>query len=103
MGPSHHPSRSAYLNGFALAVALTVIPFAVVGFGILSGTAAYAIIAICAILQVIVHLVFFLHINVKTTPSDNILFLAFAAVLIFIMVGGTLWIMIDLHHRMFAA
>lgn len=101
MGPSHQPTASAYLNGFALAVVLTAIPFAVVGFGILSGTAAIVVIAICAVLQVIVHLLFFLHINTKTTPSENILFLAFAGVLIFIMVGGSLWIMVDLHHRMF--
>jgi cytochrome o ubiquinol oxidase operon protein cyoD len=41
-----------------------------------------------------------LHINFATTPKENLIALAFAAVLIFIMVGGSLWIMFDLYHRM---
>jgi cytochrome o ubiquinol oxidase operon protein cyoD len=47
-----------------------------------------------------VHLRYFLHIDLKSTPRDNLLALAFAAVLICIMIGGTLWIMLDLNARM---
>jgi len=89
-----------YIIGFALAVILTVIPFAVVWGGLLTGTQAYAVIAAGAVIQVIVHLVYFLHLDFKSTPAENLFFLIFAAVLIFIMVGGSLWIMTDLHHRM---
>jgi len=89
-----------YLIGFVLAVILTAIPFAVVGGGLLSGPQAYIVIASGALLQVMVHLVFFLHLDLKSTPAENLFFLGFAAVLIFIMVGGSLWIMTDLHHRM---
>ena len=53
-----------------------------------------------AILQILVHLRFFLHVNFTTTPRENIVALAFTAVLVVIMVGGSLWIMIDLHQRM---
>jgi hypothetical protein len=42
----------------------------------------------------------FLHIDLATTPRENLLALAFAAVLIFLMVGGTLWIMLGLNARM---
>jgi cytochrome o ubiquinol oxidase operon protein cyoD len=52
------------------------------------------------VVQVWVHLRFFLHIDLKDTPQDNLLALAFAALLIFIMVGGSLWIMLDLNARM---
>jgi cytochrome o ubiquinol oxidase subunit IV len=93
-------SLTTYLTGFVLAVILTAIPFTLVWGGILTGTAVYVVIAVAAILQVIVHLVFFLHIDLKSTPSENLFFLGFAAVLICIMVGGSLWIMMDLHHRM---
>lgn len=99
----NHPSErriGTYLNGFALAVVLTVIPFVTVMTGVISGPMVYAVIAVCAVVQVVVHLVFFLHIDLKSTPGENLFFLGFAAVLIFLMVGGSLWIMIDLHHRM---
>ncbi|MHA7772347.1 cytochrome o ubiquinol oxidase subunit IV [Roseibium sp. M-1] len=89
-----------YIIGFVLAVILTVIPFGVVWGGLLSGPMVYVVIASGAIMQVIVHLVYFLHLDFKSTPSENLFFLFFAAVLIFIMVGGSLWIMTDLHHRM---
>ncbi|WP_298818151.1 cytochrome o ubiquinol oxidase subunit IV [uncultured Roseibium sp.] len=100
MTPTAERSLTTYLVGFVLAVVLTAIPFAVVWGGLLTGPAVYAVIAVAAVLQVMVHLVFFLHLNFKSTPAENLFFLAFAAVLIIIMVGGSLWIMTDLHHRM---
>ncbi|MEM8728959.1 MAG: cytochrome o ubiquinol oxidase subunit IV [Pseudomonadota bacterium] len=95
-----HPKATRYLIGFALAVLLTAIPFGGVWSGLLTGTLAFVVIAIAAVLQVAVHLIFFLHISLDETPAENLFFLAFAGVLIFIMVGGTLWIMFDLHARM---
>jgi cytochrome o ubiquinol oxidase operon protein cyoD len=58
------------------------------------------VIAAAAVLQILVHLRFFLHLNFTTTPKENLLAIAFTAVLLFLMVGGSLWIMIDLHSRM---
>jgi cytochrome o ubiquinol oxidase operon protein cyoD len=94
-----HGLRS-YLVGFALAVILSVIPFALVALHALPPSRLLVVIAIAAILQVLVHLRFFLHLDLATTPRENLLAIAFTAVLIFIMVGGSLWIMIDLHSRM---
>ncbi|MEM9222111.1 MAG: cytochrome o ubiquinol oxidase subunit IV, partial [Pseudomonadota bacterium] len=96
MEKGHVPTVGNYLNGFALAVALTAIPFAVVWLGLLPASATIIVIAVTAIIQVVVHLVFFLHLSTKTTPSENLFFFAFAAVLIVLMVGGSLWIMVDL-------
>ena len=58
------------------------------------------VIAAAAVLQILVHLRFFLHLNFTTTPKENLLAIAFTSVLLFLMVGGSLWIMIDLHSRM---
>ena len=58
------------------------------------------VIAILAVVQVVVHLRFFLHLDLKSTPRENVLALSFAVVLICIMIGGSLWIMLDLHERM---
>ncbi|TYC56366.1 cytochrome o ubiquinol oxidase subunit IV [Rhodobacterales bacterium] len=100
MTHSEERVQTTYLTGFALAVVLTAIPFVLVWTGWLTGPAVYVVIAAAAVIQVLVHLVFFLHINLKSTPGENLFFLCFAAVLLFIMVGGSLWIMFDLHHRM---
>lgn len=92
--------RKAYTIGFGLAVVLTLIPFGIVAFGLLSAYSALVVIAVLALIQVLVHLFFFLHLNPRTAPRENLLALAFAAVLIFIMIGGSIWIMFDLHNRM---
>ena len=92
--------RRSYLTGVVLALILTLIPFAIAGYGLMPRSTALVVIAILAVIQVLVHLYFFLHMDPRTAPRENILTLGFAAVLIFIMIGGTLWIMLDLHHRM---
>ena len=90
----------SYLVGFVLAVVLTAIPFWVVWTHALPPSRTMMVIAGAAILQILVHLRFFLHIDFSSTPRENIVALAFTAVLILIMVGGSLWIMVDLHQRM---
>ena len=94
------PGLHSYLTGFVLALVLTLIPFGLVAADVLPRTSALIVIAIAALVQVLVHLRYFLHLNLSTTPRANILAIAFAAVLIFIMVGGSLWIMFDLNERM---
>ncbi|MDI1288019.1 MAG: cytochrome o ubiquinol oxidase subunit IV [Reyranella sp.] len=89
-----------YLIGFVLAVVLTAIPFYVVITHALPPQRTLLLIAGAAILQVLVHLRFFLHLNFTTTPKENLLAIVFTTVLIFIMVGGSFWIMFDLHQRM---
>ena len=89
-----------YLIGIVLALILTAIPFWLVYDGALRRETLLIVIAVFAVIQIFVHLIFFLHINFRTTPRENLIALAFAVVLIFIMVGGSLWIMFDLYHRM---
>ncbi|USG61941.1 cytochrome o ubiquinol oxidase subunit IV [Sneathiella marina] len=93
-------SLKSYLVGFGLAVVLTVIPFGLVWTGSLPHMTTLVIIIVAALVQVLVHLYFFLHMNFRSTPGENLLALAFATILIMIMVGGSIWIMFDLHHRM---
>jgi cytochrome o ubiquinol oxidase subunit IV len=89
-----------YLIGIVLALILTAIPFGIVASWALERQTALIVIAVFAVIQILVHLRFFLHIDFQTTPRENLVALAFAAVLICIMVGGSLWIMFDLYHRM---
>ena len=91
---------ATYLIGFVLAVVLTAIPFWLVATHALPPQRLLLVIGIAAVLQVLVHLRFFLHLNFTTTPKENLLALVFTALLTFIMVGGSFWIMFDLHQRM---
>jgi cytochrome o ubiquinol oxidase operon protein cyoD len=94
------PSLTSYLTGFALALILTAIPFALVATHSLPRLPTLIVIGVAAVVQVLVHLRYFLHMDLATTPRENLLAILFAAVLIVIMVGGSFWIMLDLHHRM---
>ena len=91
----------SYLIGFVLAVDPDGDPVRA-GRGEPAAAAARTliIIGVAAVLQILVHLRFFLHLDFTTTPRENLLAIVFTAVLIFLMVGGSFWIMIDLHHRM---
>jgi cytochrome o ubiquinol oxidase operon protein cyoD len=90
----------SYFVGFVLAVVLTAIPFYLVATHALPPSRIIYVIAAAAVLQILVHLRFFLHLNFATTPRENLLAIAFTAVLLGIMLGGSLWIMVDLHTRM---
>ncbi|MGI9281314.1 MAG: cytochrome o ubiquinol oxidase subunit IV [Endozoicomonas sp.] len=97
---AHEHSLKGYLTGLVLAVVLTVIPFWVVWSSAFSAKVLFGIIALCALIQVLVHLRYFLNISLKHTGKDYLATLFFAGVLIFIMVGGTIWILFDLNFRM---
>jgi cytochrome o ubiquinol oxidase operon protein cyoD len=90
----------SYLIGFALALILTAIPFALVATNPLPKSVTLAVIGVAAVIQILVHLRYFLHLDPASTPRENLLAILFAAILIFIMVGGSFWIMFDLHYRM---
>lgn len=92
----------SYSIGLALALVLTAMSFALAAWPLLDRQVSLAVIASAALVQALVHLRFFLRIDMHSTPRENLLALAFAVVLIVIMIGGSLWIMIDLHHRMAA-
>lgn len=93
-------STTPYLIGLGLAVVLTAISFGLAATGVLPRTSTIVVIAVAAVIQILVHLRFFLHINLMTTPRENLVALAFAVLLICIMLVGSFWIMLDLYHRM---
>lgn len=88
------------LIGFGLAVVLTALPFAAVAGQLVPRNATLWMIAIAAVVQILVHLHFFLGIGFTGPHRERLSSLIFACVLIFIMVGGTLWVMGNLYQRM---
>lgn len=96
-----HITRKNYIVGFVLATVLTIISFGFVVFSeSLSRTAVIILLSAAALLQMFVHLYYFLHLNKSSEQRWNVIALAFTALLIFIFVGGTIWVMYTLNMRM---
>jgi cytochrome o ubiquinol oxidase operon protein cyoD len=93
-------SLKSYAVGFILSIVLTVIPFAFVMSGAFSRSAVLFGIFGAAIVQILVHLHYFLHLDTSSAMRWNVMALVFALLIITLFVGGTLWIMYHLHYRM---
>lgn len=89
----------SYVCGITLAFGLTVLPFALVHWRVVDRLPLLITIGVCALVQMVVHFRFFLHIRFKR-HRDDLQLLLFSALLLAIMVGGTLWIMASLAMRM---
>ena len=100
-GASHGSFRS-YGIGFALSVLLTVIPFALVMFPVLAHGTTLTLVVIMAVAQVLVQLGFLLHMNRHSDEGWNLMATLFTALIIAILVVGSLWIMFHLNHNMTA-
>jgi len=94
------PDLEDYLYGFILAVILTVIAFSLVAFGGISKGQTLVLVTALAIIQIAVHLHFFLHYSKKRTPIEARIALALSIFIGMVLVAGSLWVMADLHHRM---
>ncbi len=57
-------------------------------------------IGLCALVQVVVHFRFFLHIGWERSTRDDLQLILFTTLIILLMAGGTIWIMGNLHARM---
>lgn len=101
-GDEHgHGSLKDYLIGFALSVVLTAVPFALVMTGALASTGwTVAVIVACAIVQILVHSVYFLHLNTSGEGGWTLLAYVFTAVIVVITIAGSLWIMYHLNTNM---
>jgi len=100
-GGEHRGSLKEYLTGFALAAILTVIPFWLVmehEFSRSSATAA-TILAFAAV-QMVVHMVYFLHMNTRSEGGWTLLALLFTLMLVIIALSGSLWVMYHLNENM---
>jgi cytochrome o ubiquinol oxidase operon protein cyoD len=92
-----------YTIGLLLAVILTATSFWVANTSLLWAPGISLGLAVLAIAQMGVHLVFFLHITTGPDNSNNVLALAFGVLIVTLVVAGSLWIMTNLNDRMMPA
>src|SRR3989344_2216581 len=93
-----------YVLGFLLSIVLTLVAFGLVQQHVFtdhvfpSHTLAVLVLVVLAVVQLFVQLILFLHVGKEEKPRWNLLALLFALLVVFIVVGGSLWIMQNLQH-----
>ena len=89
-----------YTIGLGLAVILTATSFWVANTSVLWGPGIHLGLAVLAIAQMGVHLVFFLHITTAPDNTNNVLALAFGVLIVILVIAGSLWIMDNLSSNL---
>jgi cytochrome o ubiquinol oxidase subunit IV len=89
-----------YTAGLAFALLLTAASFIVAQTDLLWPPGVSAGLAVLAVAQMGVHLVFFLHIGTDSEGTNNVLALAFGVIIVALIVAGSLWIMDHLNANM---
>lgn len=97
---SAHGSLKSYTIGFALSVVLTLIPYFLVVKHSFESNDLFVIIMVFAVAQLLVQLLFFLHLGQEPRPKWNLIVFLFMLLVLVILVFGTLWIMHNLDYNM---
>lgn len=96
-----HGSMGTLMTGFALAALLTIVPFALVmGEVQISRTAMIGLIMGLAAVQILVHLVFFLHVNRSAEGGWTLAASIFSVIILVIVLAGSLWVMHNMNENM---
>lgn len=96
-----HSTFSGYMIGFVLSIVLTAIPFWLVMNNVIADrTVAVLVLGAFAVVQILVHMVFFLHMNGKVEGGWTMLSTIFTVVFVAIAIAGTLWVMFHMNTNM---
>jgi len=93
-------SIQSYVIGLALSTLLTVASFGLPATGLVWGPGVSVALAVLAIAQMGVHLVFFLHITTAPDDTNNVLALAFGVLIVGLLIAGSLFIMTNLNNML---
>lgn len=100
-GDVPHGTRRGYITGFLLSVVLTAIPFALVMTGVIADARwTVGLVMAAALVQIIVHMVYFLHMDGKAEGGWTLLALMFTVVIVGIVIAGSLWVMYHMNQNM---
>ena len=100
----YHATVKGYVVGFLLSVLLTAIPFWLVMAKVLPSPrlTAFVILAFAAV-QMVVHMVYFLHMNARSEGGWSLLALLFTVALVVILLAGSIWVMLHMNANMMPA
>ncbi|KWK15837.1 cytochrome o ubiquinol oxidase subunit IV [Burkholderia stagnalis] len=95
-----HGSVGGYVAGFILSVVLTAASFGLVTGGVLSQHASLVALAVLAFVQIVVHLVYFLHMNSSSGQRWNVMAFSYTVLTAAILIVGTMWVMHNVSMNM---
>lgn len=96
----HTPSFKSYLLGFILSLLFTIIPYYLVTNHVLTSDVLTAGILGLAMIQLLIQLIFFLHLGEESKPRWNLIMLISTFGIILLIVVGSIWIMNNLNYKM---
>ncbi len=91
---------ASYVLGYVLALALTAAAFALVRWRVFASAITFGLVLALALVQMMVQFRFFLRISLAKSSRRDLLLIAFSALIIALMVSGTLVILFNLRGRM---
>ena len=98
-----HYSAKDYAIGFVLSLILTAIPFWLVMTNALPAATTRFVILGFAAVQVVVQMIYFLHLNAKSEDGWNFMALILTVVLLVIVLSGSIWVMYHMNANMMPA
>ncbi|ASY43151.1 MAG: cytochrome o ubiquinol oxidase subunit IV [Pseudomonadota bacterium] len=100
-GSGSHGTMGSYMIGFGLSVLLTAIPFWLVMNQTFANPQVTAFVIMgFAMVQTIVHMIYFLHMNTRSEGGWSMMALLFTLVLVVITLSGSMWVMYHLNNNM---
>lgn len=97
---ANHGTLKSYIIGFILSIGLTILPYFAVTSNLVSGLWLWIVLICTAIAQLVVQLVFFLHLNNSPSQRWHLISFIFTFLIVAILVAGSLWIMWNLNYNM---
>lgn len=96
-----HGDFRSYMTGFVLSVILTAIPFAIVMSGGFESRAVTALVVLLfAVIQIVVHMIYFLHMDLHAEGGWTVISLVFTLIVLIICLAGTIWVMHNMDSNM---
>lgn len=100
-GGHDHGTYKSYFTGFVLSVILTAIPFALVMSGGLESRVITMLLVVgFAAVQIIVHMIYFLHMNTRSDEGWTFMSLIFTLIILVVVLAGSIWVMYHMNTNM---
>ncbi|MCX7285554.1 MAG: cytochrome C oxidase subunit IV family protein [Novosphingobium sp.] len=91
---------ATYGIGYGAALALTALAFGLVSWAPFAASTTVRIVLGLGLVQIVVQFRCFLHITLRKSARHDLQLILFSALIIGLMVSGTLVVLLNLHHRM---
>ncbi|WP_254444342.1 MULTISPECIES: cytochrome o ubiquinol/quinol oxidase subunit IV [unclassified Ruegeria] len=96
----HRRERRRYVIGYGGSLLLTLVVFGIAYLFGIEKRGVYLTIGLLGLAQLVVQLVYFLHIDRRRSSREDLDLILFSTLVLLIIIGGTVWILGNLAVRM---